>query len=115
MSEKIRQILQAVSADSAVLQQLRENPQELADKYDLSAADRERLERSDQLIAIVRNPFVESDTTTITLGTITITGTPPKVLPRTLEELSPERLIEVTKRILADPDYAARVRAFISH
>jgi hypothetical protein len=112
MSEKLRQVLQTMSQDSELLQQLRENPQEVVDRFELSPAESQRLEHSDRLFSLVNNPFVESNNT-ITLHTITITSSPPVAAPCSLEELSQERLVEITQRILMDAEYAARVRAFL--
>jgi hypothetical protein len=112
MSEKLRRVLKTMSQDSELLQQLRENPQEVADRFELSAVELQRLEHPDRLVSLANNPLVEPDGT-ITLHTITITGTPPVVVPHSLEELSQERLVEITQRILMDAEYAARLRAFL--
>lgn len=64
------------------------------------------------------NPFVEVGLRMQTTRPITITGR--RITrdtgdpdPLKLEDLSQERLIEVTRRVLTQPDYAARVRAFL--
>ncbi len=112
MSEKLRQVLKTMSQDSELLQQLRENPQEVVDRFELSPAESQRLEHSDRLFSLVNNPLVESNST-ITLHTITITSSPPAAAPCSLEELSQERLVEITQRVLMDAEYAARLRAFL--
>jgi hypothetical protein len=113
MSQNVRQILKAAAEDSELLRQLRDDPKAVAQQFQLSDAERERLERSDLLIASAVNPLAETLGNTTTTGPITITAQTPATLPRTLEELSHERLIEVTQRILIDPNYAAQVRAFL--
>jgi hypothetical protein len=70
MSEKLRRVLKAVADDPEVLRQLREDPQALADRYDLADEERERLQRSDLLIAAVEQ--LQGGTQTIAV-TITVT------------------------------------------
>jgi len=118
MSDKIRNILKEVADNPSLLQRLIREPKEVAKEFELDGDETARLAHSDVLIAAARNPLVEIAGTTQTTSPITITVTRPEFdtgypNPLDLHDLSYERLVEVTQRILAEPDYAARVRAFL--
>jgi hypothetical protein len=118
VSNKIRNILSAAADDPNVLQQLIRDPKAIAKEFKLNRAEAARLLHSDVLVSVAKNPLLDIAGKTETIPiTVTVTrhhqmdsGDPE---PFTLEELSHERLVEVTQRILAEPDYAARVRAFL--
>jgi hypothetical protein len=71
MSERLRRVLKAVTDDPDVLRQLREDPQALASRFDLSDDERQRLQRSDLLITFVDQ--LQGGTQTTTPITITVT------------------------------------------
>jgi hypothetical protein len=119
MSDKIRDILKAIADDSKLLDRLVREPKAVAKEFKLNRAESARLAHSDILIASAHNPLLEIAGWTWTAQTIhiTITKNPQKNSgdpnPLTLEELSHERLVAIAQRILVEPDYAARVRAFL--
>lgn len=51
-TEKLRNILRAACRENEVIRQLHEDPQGFADRFQLSDAERERLERSDVLMVL---------------------------------------------------------------
>ena len=120
MVNKVRSVVKAISEDAALLREFLNDPAAVADRFDLSEADRARLIRSDLLVTRAINPLVKVDVFQTTRP-ITITGHPPgasinsgdPIAPQTLEELSHDDLLEVTRRVLVDAEYASRVRAFL--
>jgi hypothetical protein len=121
-SERIHEVLRVVSQDSEALRQLRDEPAALADRFDLTNTERSRLEHSDVLVAFAQNPLrvgVDGSNTQTIKVTITHTArvddgeSGPPFNPLTLEELSYEHLIQITRRILVDPEFATRVREFL--
>jgi hypothetical protein len=68
-TEKLRSILRAACEELQVVRQLREDPQAFAERFQLSDAERERLERSD-LLMVLPGMSLEDGTT---ISPITIT------------------------------------------
>lgn len=120
MSDKIRKVLKALIKDPRSLERLISEPKAIAKEFKLNRAETTRLEHSDLVIAVTRNPLLETPGILQTTHPITITAGTPHIpdsvdpQPKSLEDLPHERLLEVANRILADPAYAARVRAFLN-
>jgi len=117
MSEKIRKMLTAMADDPRLLERLKSEPEAVAREFNLDSAETARLTRSDFLMVVAHNPLIETVSIMQTTSPITITkhfqfesGDP---YPRTLEDLSRERLLELVQRILVEPEYANRVRTFL--
>lgn len=111
MPENVRDILRRVASNPEELELLREDPEALGERLGLDDDQIEALLASDHLlVSRRRNPLVSAASTTITVGTTTITADPG---PTTLDDLDHERLMEVTHRMVRDPEYAERVRRFL--
>jgi arginase family enzyme len=112
MPEDVRDLLDNVASNPEDLEFLREDPARLGEKHDLDPDQIEALRSADQLIVSrERNPLVAGADRTITLGTTTYTADAGQ--PTQLEDLDHDRLLEVTRRMIDDPEYAGRVRDFV--
>jgi hypothetical protein len=115
--EKIRTILNDAMKDPEVFRMLRSDPAAIAKKYDLSADERERLLRSDLLLLNVDNPITHDAIARVqTTKCITIVARSRSADgdPGKLQDLSKEELVELTKHVLTDQDYAHQVRTFVA-
>ncbi|QES51914.1 hypothetical protein DEJ50_32810 [Streptomyces venezuelae] len=73
-SEKLRKLLKDACEESNLIRELHEDPRSIAERYDLSDAERERLENSDVLMVLVgRSPAGSGQSPATTTTPITIT------------------------------------------
>ncbi|WP_336345999.1 hypothetical protein [Halalkalicoccus ordinarius] len=113
MSQDTQAVINKISKNPEDLRLLRKDPEALGEKLGLKEREIQALQRSDLLlVGRPHNPLVAGSTTSYTFTTgSTITGDVDS--PVRLEDLPKERLLEVTQRILQDPDYAERVQRFL--
>jgi hypothetical protein len=113
----VKRVIRAVSDEAEVFELLREDPDALAERLDLSREEVASLRASDLLVVDrPKNPLVQVTTYTISSGT-TCWGTGITLTlddqPRSLADLDRDRLIEVTERALVDAEYRQRLTDFL--
>lgn len=117
MRKNVKRVIDAASADADVFEQLREDPDALSERLDLSRHDVAALRASDLLlVGQPKNPLVQVTTYTISSGT-TCWGTGITLTfddqPQSLADLDRERLLEVTEQALQDAEYRRRLTEFL--
>ena len=131
MTERLRDVLNAIAEDPEVLKLITEDPDGFAARFGLEDDELQRLRRATILVRRDRNPLLElaGDPTTLPpvtlIGhpqitfttepiTITITAADPAPAgPQSLYELNHEQLVQLAQRVLTDADFAERVRTFL--
>jgi RNase adaptor protein for sRNA GlmZ degradation len=106
------ELIDAVAEDPEMLEALREEPEYIAEEFDLDGEELEALVRADQLLVEgVDNPLVAVKTYTYDTGT---SGSGELSFdPDTLEDLPRERLVDLTREVLVDDEYRAEVRDYV--
>jgi len=113
MVERLQRLIATGVNDPKSLRLLQQDPQALGSTIDLGDDVLEAFRSADGLFRGLKNPLVHGGT--ITLHTITITGTKEGIeSPTCLADLTKESLISLVERILTDSGYASQVREFLN-